>query len=98
MGKRNDPIILRRGFLIKIYKETVSVVTFTLSFSVFSPFSVVGQERNAYTDMNIFVCKYRKSQEKKGFILIPVKSVTGSDVVVVVPGQSFPQIVLLEQT
>lgn len=95
MEKRNDPIILRRGFLIKIYKETVSAVTFTLSFSFFFPFSVVGQERTAYTDMNIFVCKYRQSRAKTGFILIPVKSVTGSDVAVVVSGQSFPQIVLL---
>lgn len=45
-----------------------------------------------------FVCKYRKSKAKKDFILIPVKSITGSDVVVVVSGQSFPQTVPLEQT
>lgn len=64
----------------------------------FFPFSVVGQERNAYIDMNTFVCKYRQSKAKKDFILIPVKSITGSDVVVVVSGQSFPQTVPLEQT
>lgn len=48
--------------------------------------------------MNIFVGKYRQRKAKKDFILIPVKSITGSDVVIVVSGQSFPQIVLLEQT
>lgn len=41
--------------------------------------------------MNIFVCKYRQNKAKKDFMLIPVKSITGSDVVVVVSGQNFPQ-------